>query len=224
MPKPLLHQWMQTNSKDKNLLNISVAQKSTEKTQIDKLKTDRLLRKQRSKTYMDALCKLDAGGHVHNAKQGEEIHNAIHNESPEVNLSGILIGYVAICYLGKPYEVHTLDFTGNIIEHYKPGKLLPNDMEKARSIALYGGCAVVSGGAKGIDTAAALASIRNGNCCIEYLSDSLTKKIKNKDTICAIRNKQLLILSVAKPDAGFNTGIAMMRNKYIYANRRESLL
>lgn len=143
MPKPLLHQQMQTSSEDNNLLSITTAQRPREKTEMGKLKTDRLLRKQRSKAYMDALCKLDAGGHVHNVKQVEEIQNAIHNEFSEVDLSGILIGYVAICYLGRPYEVHTLDFTGNIIEHYKSGEILPDGMEKARSIALCGSYAFI---------------------------------------------------------------------------------
>lgn len=46
---------------------------------------------------------------------------------------------VSICYLGKPYEVHTLDITGQIIEHYKSGHILPGGLEKARSIAMRGG-------------------------------------------------------------------------------------
>ena len=60
-------------------------------------------------------------------------------EFPEVELSGVLLGFVSICYLGKPYEVHTLDMSGQIIEHYQSGQMLPNGMEKARSIALRGG-------------------------------------------------------------------------------------
>ena len=31
----------------------------------------------------------------------------------------------------KPYEVHTLDLTGGIIEHYKTGETLPDGLEKA---------------------------------------------------------------------------------------------
>ena len=45
----------------------------------------------------------------------------------------------------------------------------------------------------------------------------MIRKIKAKNNINAILNDQLLILSVTKPDAGFSTGIAMMRNKYIYS-------
>lgn len=143
MPKPLLHQQAQNPLEYKNFLNTSEMPKTEKKTQAEKLNINRLLRKQRSKAYLDALCKLDAGGHVHNSKQVEEIQKAIRSEFPEVELAGILIGYVAICYLGKPYEVHTLDFTGNIIEHYKAGQTLPDGMEKARSIALHGGYAFI---------------------------------------------------------------------------------
>ena len=42
-------------------------------------------------------------------------------------------------YLGKPYEVHTLDMGGQIVEHYKSGQPLPGELEKARSLALRGG-------------------------------------------------------------------------------------
>jgi hypothetical protein len=121
---------------------LSATQNQAQKTQaqaMDKMKLDRLLRKPRSKQYMDALHKLDAGGHTHNQAKVNEIINTIKNEFPEVELNGILLGYVSICYLGKPYEVHTLDMTGEIIEHYKTGQSLPGGLEKARSIALHGG-------------------------------------------------------------------------------------
>ena len=106
---------------------------------MDKMKLDRLLRKTRSKEYMEALHKLDAGGHVHNQQKVNEIIDTIKNEFPEVEISGVLLGFVSICYLGNPYEVHTLDMTGQIIEHYKSGQILPGGLEKARSIALRGG-------------------------------------------------------------------------------------
>lgn len=80
------------------------------------------------------------------------------------------------------------------------------------------GYGIVSGGAKGIDSIAAREAIGQGGFAVEFISDSLQKKIRNTETIHAIRNNRLLILSVAKPDAGFNTGFAMMRNRYIYAN------
>ena len=85
------------------------------------------------------LHRLDAGGHAHNQQKVDEIIQTIRSELPEVELDGILLGYVSICYLGRPYEVHTLDMTGEIIEHYKAGQTLPNGLEKARGIAMRGG-------------------------------------------------------------------------------------
>lgn len=139
MPKPMLKQ-PQTQTQSGSILSATQQQTQKQQTQqIDKMKLDRLLRKPRSKEYMDAMHKLDAGGHVHNQQKVNEIINTIRNEFPEIELSGILLGFVSICYLGKPYEVHTLDMTGQIIEHYKAGHPLPGGLEKARSIALRGG-------------------------------------------------------------------------------------
>jgi len=131
----------QTQTQTNNLLSATNnnQQQKQKQQQMDKMKLDRLLRQPRSKAYMDAIHKLDAGGHVHNQEKVNDIINTIRSELPEVELSGILLGYVAVCYLGRPYEVHTLDITGGIIEHYKSGQTLPNGLEKARSIAIRGG-------------------------------------------------------------------------------------
>lgn len=139
MPKPMLRQ-PQTQTRTNTILSVTQNQHQKQQIQqMDKMKIDRLLRKTRSKEYMNALHKLDAGGHVHNQNKVNDIINTIRNEFPEIEISGILLGYVSICYLGKPYEVHTLDMTGEIIEHYKSGQNLPGGLEKARSIALRGG-------------------------------------------------------------------------------------
>lgn len=140
MPRPMLRTpQKQTQTNDILSTTYNNQQNNQQKQQVDKMMLDRLLRKNRSKEYMNALHKLDAGGHVHNQNKVNEIINTIKKEFPEVELSGILLGYVAICYLGKPYEVHTLDITGGIIEHYKAGHTLPGGLEKARSIAMRGG-------------------------------------------------------------------------------------
>lgn len=79
------------------------------------------------------------------------------------------------------------------------------------------GYGVVSGGAKGIDTISGNESLLNNGFTVEYLSDSLLKKLKKSDVVKNIQQRKLLLMSVSKPDAGFNVGMAMMRNKYIYA-------
>lgn len=80
------------------------------------------------------------------------------------------------------------------------------------------GYGIVSGGAKGIDSIASESAIAMGGVVVEYISDSLLKKIKKNSIITAIRSGKILILSSINPNAGFNVGNAMARNKYIYAN------
>lgn len=79
------------------------------------------------------------------------------------------------------------------------------------------GFGVVSGGAKGIDSASAAASLSKGGFCIEYIADSFLRRLKKSEVISGIQENKLLIMSMAKPDAGFNVGMAMQRNKFIYA-------
>lgn len=137
MPKPMLKQ---PQTQVNTILCATQAQSQKHQIQqIDKIKVDRLLRKNRSKEYMQALNKLDEGGHVHNQHKVNEIIDIICSEFSDLEISGIMLGVVSICYLGKPYEVHTLDITGQIIEHYKSGQVLPGGLEKARSIAMRGG-------------------------------------------------------------------------------------
>ncbi len=76
---------------------------------------------------------------------------------------------------------------------------------------------IVSGGAKGVDSTATEECLNAGGFAVEYLSDSMLKKIKNSKISTLIRNGRLLLLSSVKPNAGFNVGIAMQRNKFIYA-------
>ena len=138
MPKPMLKNPNQTMQQSNNILSATQIVKQKPQ-QMDQMKLDRLLRQKRSKAYMDAIHRLDAGGHVHNQNKVNDIIDTIKAEFPEVELGGILLGYVAVCYLGRPYEVHTLDMTGNIIEHYQTGQSLPDGLEKARNIAMRGG-------------------------------------------------------------------------------------
>ena len=140
MPRPMLKNESKTQTNTNNILSATqISGKSDVKTQtIDKMKLDRMLRKSRSKEYMEAMKKLDAGGHAHNQNEVNEIIETLENEFPEIELKGILKGIVAKCYLGDSYEVHTLSITGYIIQHYKRGEGLPGRLEQARSLAARG--------------------------------------------------------------------------------------
>ncbi len=95
------------------------------------------LREKRATCYVHEMTRLDAGGHAHNAAVEAEIVAAIRNEFPEVELSQQPIGIVSRCYLGAPYEVHTLDVTGGIVMHYRANQALPELLERARSLASH---------------------------------------------------------------------------------------
>ena len=139
MPKPMLRQ-PQEQSRSENILSASVRPEQKAKNiQMQTMELDRLLRRPRSKKYMEAIGKLDTGGHTHNQEAVREIIDGIRSEFPELDISGIMLGLVAPCYLGEPYEVHTLDISGMIVEHYKRGQALPGGLEKARSLAIRGG-------------------------------------------------------------------------------------
>lgn len=76
---------------------------------------------------------------------------------------------------------------------------------------------VFSGGAKGVDRAAMLGVLAAGGTAVAVLADSLTKASVDGKYRSAIREDRLTLISAYDPDAGFNVGNAMGRNKYIYA-------
>ncbi|MDE5946540.1 MAG: DNA-processing protein DprA, partial [Oscillospiraceae bacterium] len=96
--------------------------------------------------------------------------------------------------------------------------------EKVTSTINSLGYAVVSGGAKGVDTVSIESSMKNGSQAVIYLADSMVKKIRSKQTITAIQKGQLLLLSVVKPNMSFTTATAMMRNRYIYAQSKGTVV
>ncbi|MDO5652022.1 MAG: hypothetical protein Q4G13_07825 [Moraxella sp.] len=100
------------------------------------------LRQPRSQSYLESLAKLDAGTHHHNQQAIDELKASISSELP-IDVSGLLIGVVSKCYLGHPYEVHTLDFFGDIIEHYKTHETMRDELEQARSLAASGSYACI---------------------------------------------------------------------------------
>lgn len=52
-------------------------------------------------------------------------------------------GLVAECFLGPPYEVHTLDLVGGIVEHFELGRPMPAPFERARTLAAHPAYAVI---------------------------------------------------------------------------------
>lgn len=98
--------------------------------------------------------------------------------------------------------------------------MLKNDIEfETRLVrdAILNKYAIVSGGARGADTVSEEVALKKNGRIIEYLSDSMMKKLQKSNVIKAVQSGKLLLMSVVNPDASFNVGNAMNRNKYIFA-------
>lgn len=79
------------------------------------------------------------------------------------------------------------------------------------------GIGVVSGGARGVDAAAMQACGVAGGTIIGILAADLLRSTVNRQNRQGIQSGQLVLISPFNPEAGFNAGNAMARNRYIYA-------
>ncbi|GAB2995675.1 hypothetical protein LWP59_24855 [Amycolatopsis acidiphila] len=87
----------------------------------------------RSESYLRALRALDGSGNLAAAKVDEFLDD-LRREFTERH-HALPSGIVGTCYLGAPFEVHTLALDGSIIEHYRHGEALPGRLEEARALA-----------------------------------------------------------------------------------------
>ena len=78
------------------------------------------------------------------------------------------------------------------------------------------GLNIVSGGARGVDESAMLASLEADGTATGILSDNLFKAALSSKWRKYLRRNQLVLASTYYPEASFNIGNAMGRNKYIY--------
>ena len=79
------------------------------------------------------------------------------------------------------------------------------------------GVQVVSGGARGVDQAAMQSALDAGGCALGVLADSLGRAVLSQTWRAALADGRLLLISPYDPQASFNVGNAMGRNKLIYA-------
>jgi predicted Rossmann fold nucleotide-binding protein DprA/Smf involved in DNA uptake len=76
---------------------------------------------------------------------------------------------------------------------------------------------VVSGGARGVDQFAMLYALEAGGTVVGVLADSLLRTATSGKARESIQDGRLTLVSAFDPEAGFNVGNAMQRNKQIYA-------
>lgn len=97
-----------------------------------------------------------------------------------------------------------------------------DDIDYSRALGAatsQAGCAVVSGGARGIDEAAMLGALEADGTAIGVLACDLLRACsseKYRRHLRAGNLANLALISPFNPEAPFNAGHAMQRNKYIY--------
>lgn len=82
-------------------------------------------------------------------------------------------------------------------------------------IALQG-YSVVSGGARGVDETAMLGALSKEGTVVGILSDSLLRAATSAKYRKGLMARNLVLVSPYNPEAGFDVGNAMARNKYVY--------
>jgi predicted Rossmann fold nucleotide-binding protein DprA/Smf involved in DNA uptake len=95
----------------------------------------------------------------------------------------------------------------------------PEDMRLAENlgaVASHAGCAVVSGGARGIDQQAAHGAFLHGGTVVAILADSLLRTASRKENRDRLLNGAMTLMTPYGPEAGFSAGNAMGRNRLIY--------
>jgi hypothetical protein len=137
VPRSILN--IQSQSGSKSNLKTTV----TQKPGLAGAKLEQRLRHLRSKTYVEAMKRLDAGTHEQDRIALDDLIQTVASEFPELTIDQRPLGIVSVCYLGQPYVVHVCDLSGNIIEHYESYKAMPALFERARPLALNAAYALI---------------------------------------------------------------------------------
>lgn len=100
---------------------------------------------------------------------------------------------------------------------------------KAFAVAVGRRCAadgltVVSGGARGVDRLAMAAATERGGTAVSVLADGLERWLHDPDLRRAIHDGAVTLITPFKPDAGFDIGNAMARNRLIYCLSDEAVV
>lgn len=93
-------------------------------------------------------------------------------------------------------------------------------LEFTRDVATqcaHEGLGVISGGARGVDAAAMQGATDAGGYSIGVLANDLLKASVSRQNRMGLQDGRLVLVSPFYPEAAFNAGNAMGRNKYIYA-------
>ena len=90
--------------------------------------------------------------------------------------------------------------------------------------AAENGYTIVSGGAAGVDESAMSGALEIEGTAVGVLADSLLRRSTSAKYRKYLLSNGLVLVSTSNPEAGFNPGLAMQRNKYIYCLSGASLV
>jgi predicted Rossmann fold nucleotide-binding protein DprA/Smf involved in DNA uptake len=96
--------------------------------------------------------------------------------------------------------------------------------ESVAASAVKGSLAIVSGAARGIDSAAMTSALEHGGSVIGVLADGLEKRIREPQIRAWLADDRLCLLTPYGSNSGFSVGAAMGRNKLIYGISTWSLV
>ena len=88
--------------------------------------------------------------------------------------------------------------------------------ENIGSAASAQGYSIVSGGARGVDQCAMFSALQKEGTAIGVLADSLMRAATSAKYRKYLLSNDLVLTTPFNPEAGFNVGNAMSRNRYIY--------
>jgi hypothetical protein len=133
LPRPILGTPLATPVTGRIAVGATTAARST----LQGPQLQQRLRQTRSRAYLEALTRLDAGTHQADRTALEALVAALTEEFPELGMTERPLGIVSRCYLGAPYQVHICDLAGGIIEHFETFRPMPPLFERARTLALH---------------------------------------------------------------------------------------
>jgi DNA processing protein len=84
-------------------------------------------------------------------------------------------------------------------------------------LAANSGLNVISGGARGVDQIAMRAALAVEGTVVGALAENLSRAVIDPEYRQALKARSMTLISAVDPNAGFNVGNAMARNKLIYA-------
>ncbi|MCT4610978.1 MAG: DNA-protecting protein DprA [Pelagimonas sp.] len=84
--------------------------------------------------------------------------------------------------------------------------------------------AIVSGAARGVDEAAMIGAMQSGGTVVGVVADSLMRKATSSKWRKGLMDGRIALVTPFHPEAGFNAGNAMSRNKYIYCLAESALV